>query len=202
MQIFTLHPQNPQERLVKQIAQRIKQGQISAIPTDSGYALVSALENHLGRERILRIRALDEDHFFTLLCHNLEDLSIYAKLSNVHFKLLKRLTPGAYTFILPSTNEVPKKLAHPKRRTIGIRIPNNAIIQSLLKHLGEPVMSVSLSFLELSKSYNNSSQEIANYLKNQIDFFVDTGDFCPAQSTVIDCCGEAPEVVRQGIGEV
>jgi tRNA threonylcarbamoyl adenosine modification protein (Sua5/YciO/YrdC/YwlC family) len=202
MQKFTIHSKTPQERLTKQIADRLMDGEIGAIPTDSGYSLISSLDNSKGRERIIQIRSLDENHFFTLLCAGLADLSTYANVNNANFKLIKRLIPGPYTFILPITREVPKRLAHPKRKTIGIRSPDSTVIRDIINWNKEPLMSVSLSFLELTKSYENSSEEIAEYLEKHIDFFVDTGEFIVGETTVIDCCQTEPEIIRQGIGEI
>lgn len=200
MQSFIIHPKNPQQRLIQQIAQRLHEGQIGALPTDSGYVLVSALENTSARQRILHIRGLDDDHFFTLLCHNLEHLSTYAKVSNTNFKLIKSLIPGPYTFILPSTKEVPKKLSHPKRQTIGIRVPQTPLIQHLVRELGDPVMSISLALRELTKDDANSFQQVAELVDKKVDFFVESGDMVSGETTIIDCCQQVPEVIRQGLG--
>ncbi|MGB3620683.1 MAG: L-threonylcarbamoyladenylate synthase, partial [Ketobacter sp.] len=145
-QIFRIHPETPQKRLVKQAVDCIRSGGVVVYPTDAAYAIGCALENKRGLERIIRIRELDDKHEFTILCRDLSELATYAKVENWAFRLLKAHTPGPYTFILRATNEVPRRLMHPKKKTLGLRVPENAVVLALLEELGEPLMSTTLKF--------------------------------------------------------
>src|SRR5690554_8158704 len=140
-QFFQIHPENPQQRLIDQAVQVVRQGGVIAYPTDSGYALGCYLGEKKAIDRIKKLRALDDKHNFTLVCSDLSDIGVYAKVDNIQYRLLKSFTPGPYTFILNATSEVPRRLLHPKRRTIGMRVPDNEIVRALLSELGEPIMS-------------------------------------------------------------
>lgn len=198
-QFFQVHPDNPQVRLIRQAATIVQEGGVIVYPTDSGYALGCQLGDKQALERIRRIRMLDEQHNFTLVCRDLSELAIYARVDNVAYRALRSHTPGPYTFILMATNEVPKRLKHPKRKTIGLRVPDNAVAQSLLETLGEPMMSVTMIFpgeeVPILDPY-----EIRSVLQNQVDLVID-GGYCGMEATsVIDLSSEVPVILRQGAG--
>ncbi len=199
-QFFQIHPQNPQPRLLQQAVAILRKEGVIAYPTDSAYALGCRLENKAGADRIRAIRRLDERHNFTLVCRDLTEISTYAKLDNIRFRLLKRYTPGAYTFILPATGEVPRRLQHPKRKTIGIRVPEHRIVQALLEELGEPLMSTSLILPGESEPMTDP-HEIRQLLQHQLDLVIDGGFSGLEPSTVVDLTGETPQVVRLGKGD-
>ena len=196
-QYFHIHPENPQLRLLRQAGSIIREGGVIAYPTDSGYALGCQLENKSAVERVRRIRQLDEKHNFTLVCRDLSEIAVYAKVGNAHYRLLKRLTPGPYTFILPATREVPRRLLHAKRRTIGIRVPQNPITLGLLEELQEPMISTSL--ILPGEDLPLSDQElIYERLQHVLDLVVD-GGFCGFEpTTVVGLTGEEPELIREG----
>lgn len=199
-QFFQIHPDNPQARLINQAADIIKQGGLAVIPTDCAYALACRLGDKTATEKMRRLRQLDNHHNFTLLCRDFSELSNYAKVDNAQFRLLKAHTPGAYTFILPATKEVPKLLMHPKKKTIGIRVPDNEIAMALLEATGEPIMTTSLILpnddMPLSDPY-----EIRETLEHQLDLVID-GGFCGFEATsVIDMTDELPQVLRAGVGD-
>ncbi|MBA4502508.1 L-threonylcarbamoyladenylate synthase [Marinobacterium marinum] len=198
-QFFQIHPDNPQARLVQQAVEILRQGGVIIYPTDCAYALGCCLGDKKAVDRIKRIRRLDDKHNFTLVCDDLSSIGTYAKVDNQRFRLLKAHTPGAYTFILPATTEVPRRLLHPKRRTIGIRVPDNAIVAALLSQLGEPIMSTSLILpdeeLPLTDPY-----EMRDLLQQQVDLIID-GGYCGMEATsVINMIEDAPEIVREGAG--
>lgn len=194
-QILTIHPENPQIRLLRQVVAVLQIGGVIAYPSDSGYALGCQIGNKDAAERIRAIRGLDKHHHFTLICRDLSELSKYAIVNNLVFRMLKTNTPGPYTFILPASKEVPRRLQHPNRSTIGMRIPNNIITQTLLAELGEPLMSVSL-ILPGEEQNLSDPQEIYEKLNNRIELIVD-GGFCPyIPSTVINLTDEVPQLVR------
>ncbi len=200
-QFFTIHPDNPQQRLIKQAADIIRQGGVVAYPTDSAYAIGCHLGDKFALDRIRSIRQLDKDHNFTLMCRDLSELATYAKVDNQTFRLLKAHTPGPYTFILPATSEVPRRLMHPKRKTIGIRVPQNLIALALMEELGEPIMSGTLILpgdpLPLTDPY-----DIRETLEHQLDLVVD-GGYCGLEATsVIDLSGDAPVLLRKGVGNL
>lgn len=199
-QFFQIHPDNPQPRLVKQAVEILRSGGIVAYPTDSSYALGCAMGNKAGLERIRRLRQLDERHNFTLMCRDLSQLGLFAKVDTAAFRLLKAHVPGPYTFILPATREVPRILLHPKRRTIGIRVPAQPIALALLAEHGEPLLSVSLILpgdeLPLSDPY-----EMRDRLEHQVDLIVDGGYGGLEASTVISLVDDEPEVLRVGCGD-
>lgn len=199
-QFFQIHPENPQARLVSQAVEIINKGGLVAYPTDSAYALGCHIGDKMALDRIRAIRQLDKHHNFTLVCRDLSELSTYAKVSNQTFRLLKNQTPGAYTFILEATSEVPKRLMHPKRKTIGLRVPDNVVAQAILAELGEPLMTSSLMMpgdeYPLLDPY-----DIRETLEHQLELVID-GGFCGMEpTTVIDLTGEAPELIRQGKGD-
>lgn len=200
-QFFAIHPDNPQPRLIQQAVDIVRSGGVSVIPTDSGYALACALENKRGVDVIRQIRRLDDKHNFTLLCRDLSEIATYARIENQIYRLLKAHTPGAYTFILDATREVPRRLLHPKRKQIGIRIPNNVIALDILQALGEPLMTSTLMLpgesLPLTDPY-----DINESLGHQLDLVID-GGFCGFEGTsVIDLTEDIPQVTRVGAGDV
>lgn len=201
-QTLTIHPNNPQPRLITQAADQVRAGNIIAYPTDSGYALGCQLGNKQAQQRIRTIRQLDKHHNFTLMCRNLAELGSYAHVDNIVYRLLKRHTPGPYTFILQATSEVPKRLVHPKRRTIGLRVPDHTITQALLTALAEPLMSVSWILLnEPSTVFSVDALDPAA-LTAPVDVIID-GGVCNRQPTsVIDLTADKPEIVRYGQGDV
>ena len=199
-QFFAIHPENPQARLIEESADTIRRGGVVVLPTDSGYALGCALENKRGVDIIRQIRRLDEKHNFTLLCRDLSEISVYARVENQEYRLLKSHTPGAYTFILEATREVPRRLLHPKRKQIGIRIPDNRIALDLLENVGEPLMTSTLMLpgddLPMTDPY-----EINEVLGHQLNLIID-GGFCGFEgTTVIDLTQDIPLVTRQGAGD-
>lgn len=199
-QFFQIHAENPQIRLIRQAADLLRGGGVIVYPTDSGYAL-GCLSGEKGAiERIRLIRRLDERHHFTLVCRDLSEIATYAKVGNSTYRLLKQLTPGPYTFVLTATKEVPRRLQHPKRKTIGIRVPDNAIAQSLLAELGEPIMSTTLIMpgekLPLSDPY-----EFRLQLERQVDLIIDGGYGDVESTTVIDLVDDTPVLLRQGKGD-
>ena len=200
MQFLTIHPDNPQMRLIGQAAAIVRMGGIIVYPTDSCYALGCQIGDKGAMERIRRIRGLTESHDFSLVCRDLSDISTYAKIGTSEFRLLKTLTPGPYTFILPATRDVPRRLQNPKRRTIGIRVPDHRTTQALLETLGEPLMSVTL-LLPGDEAPLTDPQEMRTRLEKLVDVIVD-GGFCGLEpTTVIDLVGEVPVLVRQGKGD-
>lgn len=198
--MITIHPVTPQERNIAQAVELIKNGAVAVLPTDSGYALACALENKEARERIVRIRNVDKYHNFTLLCDDLSELSLYARVDNVAFRLIKNNTPGPYTFILKATKEVPRRLMNEKRKTIGLRVPSNPIMQSLLKCMGEPLMSVTL-ILPHKDVAENDPYEIDNEIGNIVDLIVDGGYLVEKPTTVIGLTDDNIEVLREGSGD-
>ncbi len=201
MSVLAIHPENPQPRLLQQAIGRLEQGAVIVLPTDACYALACQIGDKTGAERIRRLRQVEEDHHLTLLCRDLSELGLYAKVDNTAFRLMKALTPGPYTFILPATREVPRRLQHPKRRTIGLRVPDNRVVQALLKELGSPLMS---STLHLPGDEHPLSEpwEIEERAGRLVDAIIDSGAGTLEATTVIDLTGPAPEVLRQGLGPV
>ncbi|MDU4248963.1 L-threonylcarbamoyladenylate synthase [Pseudomonas nitroreducens] len=199
-QFFQIHPENPQPRLIKQAVEIVRQGGVIAYPTDSSYALGCRIGEKSAVERIRHIRRLDDKHNFTLVCRDLSELGLYAKVDTGLFRLLKAHTPGPYTFILNATREVPRMLLHPKRRTIGLRVPACPIALALLEELGEPLMSVSLILPGQSEPLNDP-YEMRDSLEHLVDLIIDGGFGGGEASTVIALTDEDPVVVRVGCGD-
>ena len=200
-QFFQIHPDNPQPRLIKQAAQIIHGGGIVALPTDSCYALVCHLDDKGAVERLRRIRGIDDKHHLTLLCRDLSEIGVYARVDNRQFRLLKGATPGPYTFILEATREVPRRLSHPSRKTIGLRVPENAIVQALLTELGQPLLGTTLS-LPGDENSLTDADSIRARLEKHIELIVDGGACSFEPTTVVDLTGDEPDLVRQGRGEL
>lgn len=201
MQYHVIHPLNPQLRLISQIVAIVRHGGVIAYPTDSSYALGCCLGQKGAMERIRKIRDLDSEHNFTLVCSDLSEISSYAKLGTSEFRLIKSLTPGPYTFILPATREVPRRLQNPKRKTIGIRVPDHPISQALLEALGEPLMSVTL-IMPGEDLPMTEPEAIREQLGTQLDVIIDSGHCGHQATTVLDLTGETPVVSRLGKGAV
>jgi tRNA threonylcarbamoyl adenosine modification protein (Sua5/YciO/YrdC/YwlC family) len=199
-QFFQIHPDNPQARLIKQAAQIIHGGGIVALPTDSCYALVCHLDDKAAVEKLRRIRGIDEKHHLTLLCRDLSEIGNYARVDNRQFRLLKAATPGPYTVILEATREVPRRLSHPSRKTIGLRVPENAIAQSLLQELGQPLLGTTL-ILPGEDEILNDADGIREHLEKQIDLIIDGGACAMEPTTVIDLTSAEPLLVRHGRGD-
>lgn len=200
MERLYVHPDNPQPRLLRRVADVLHGGGLIAFPTDSAYALGCQLGDKGAVDRIRRIRDLDKHHNFTLMCRDLSELGNYAKVDNQVFRLLKANTPGAYTFILDATSEVPRRLVHPKRKTIGLRVPDHHIVQALLAELREPLMSVTL-ILPGDADPLADPDDIRDRLERQIELLVDGGYCAVEPTTVIDLSGAAPELLRRGAGD-
>ena len=199
-QFFQIHPDNPQLRLINQAVEIVRRGGVIAYPTDSAYALGCQLGDKAALERIRRIRRLDDNHNFTLVCRDLSELGTYARVNNSVYRLIRNHTPGPYTFILKATDEVPRRLLHPKRRTIGLRVPENRIALALLEALGEPLMSVTL-ILPGDELPQTDPQDIRDRLEHELDLVID-GGVCGAEpTTVIDLADDEPVLVRQGRGD-
>lgn len=200
-QFFAVHPENPQARLVAQAVDIIRKGGVIAYPTDSAYALGCHIGDKQALERIRRIRKLDQDHNFTLMCRDLSELGTYARVDNGAYRLIRHKTPGPYTFILEATGEVPRRLLHPKRKTIGLRVPDNVITQAILEQLDEPLMSVTL-ILPGDEYPLTDPYDIRETLEHDLDLVVD-GGYCGLEPTsVIDMTSDFPQVLREGLGDV
>lgn len=199
--LFSVHPADPQVRLLRQAAQILDHGGVGAIPTDSCYALACHLDDKSAVDRIRAIRRIDERHLLTLLCRDLSDLGLYAKVDDRTYRLLKLLTPGPYTLILQATREVPRRLSHPSRKTIGLRIPDNAVTLGLLDVLGQPLISTTL-LLPGDELPLNDVADIRERLDHEIDFVLDSGSCGVEPTTVIDLTGREAVVVRKGRGDL
>jgi tRNA threonylcarbamoyl adenosine modification protein (Sua5/YciO/YrdC/YwlC family) len=199
-QYFQIHPENPQLRLIKQAAQIIHGGGIVALPTDSCYALVCHLDDKGAVERLRRIRGVDDKHHLTLLCRDLSEISLYARIDNRQYRLLKATTPGPYTFILEATKEVPRRLSHPSRKTIGLRVPENRIAHALLEELGQPLLGTTL-ILPGEKDALTDPDDIRDLLEKQIELVIDGGACSFEPTTVIDLSSDATTLLRQGRGD-
>jgi tRNA threonylcarbamoyl adenosine modification protein (Sua5/YciO/YrdC/YwlC family) len=197
---FDVHPKDPQARSISQVVTMLHDDALIAYPTDSCYALGSQLGSTTGQERIRRIRSLDDKHHFTLVCANFAQLGQFVQLDNAAFRAIKAATPGPYTFILPATREVPKRLAHPKKRTVGVRIPDHPVVQALLRELGEPLLSSTLLLPDAEDPMTDGWQ-IKEELDHVIDAVVDSGDCGTQPTTVVDWSEGYPEVVRVGAGD-
>jgi len=200
-QFYQIHPVNPQQRLIRHAGDIIRNDGLVAYPTDSTYALGCHVGDKHGMDRIRRIRGLDDSHNFTLVCRDLSEISIYARIGNSAYRLLKAFTPGPYTFILRATHEVPRRLQHPKRKTIGIRVPRHPICQALLTELGEPLMSSTL-LLPGREFPETDTWEIREHLEHELDLIIDGGSCGLEPTTVIDLVENVPVIVRTGCGPV
>ncbi len=199
-QFFQIHPENPQQRLILQVADIIRKGGIVVYPTDSAYALGCHIGDKDALERIRTLRKLDKNHNFTLMCRDLSEIATYARVDNQVFRLIKNHTPDAYTFILEATADVPRRLMHPKRKTIGLRVPDNPIALALLEELGEPLMTSSL-LLPGEELPMTDPYDIRDTLEHHVELVID-GGYCGLEpTTVIDLTGSAPELIRQGKGD-
>ncbi len=198
-QFFQIHPDNPQKRLIDQAVELVRQGAVIVYPTDSGYALGCHIGDKQALDRICAIRRLDDKHNFTLVCRDLAEISTYAKVDNTQYRLLKAVTPGAYTFIMQATREVPRRIQS-KRKTIGMRVPDNAITGALLEALGEPLMSSTL-ILPGESIPETDPYEIRQTLEHAVDLIIDGGYGSLEPSTVVDLTQEVPQVVRRGLGD-
>jgi tRNA threonylcarbamoyl adenosine modification protein (Sua5/YciO/YrdC/YwlC family) len=195
-----VHPENPQQRLVDQIVAALRDDELIAYPTDSGYALGCQLGNRDGRDRILRIRGLDDKHHFTLMCKDFAQLGQFVQVANSAFRAIKAATPGPYTFILPATQEVPRRLMHPKKRTVGVRIPDHVFDQALLETLGEPLLTSTL-ILPGETEAETLGWDVKEELDHVVDLVVEAGETPAEPTTVVDWSEGYPEVVRVGAGD-
>jgi tRNA threonylcarbamoyl adenosine modification protein (Sua5/YciO/YrdC/YwlC family) len=200
-QFFSIHPDNPQLRLLRQAASIVRAGGVIVYPTDSCYAFGCQLGDKSAMTRIRSIRHVSKQHHFSLVCRNLAEISHYAKVSNSQYRLLKKTTPGSYTFILEATREVPRRLQHPKRSTIGLRIPDHSVVQGLLEELGEPLLNSTL-ILPGDELPLNDPEEIRDRLEHHVELVLDVGSCGLEMTTVIDLTGDEPELVRSGRGSV
>lgn len=199
-QLFEVHPQNPQPRLLKQAAQILHEGGVVAVPTDSSYALVCRLDDKAAVEQMRRIRGVDDKHHLTLLCRDLSELASYARVDNRQYRILKMGTPGPFTFILEATKEVPRRVSHPSRRTIGLRVPEHKALQELLALFGQPLLGTTLIMPGETEPMNDA-QEIRDRLQKQVQAVVDAGACPMAPTTVVDLSGDEPVLMRRGRGD-
>jgi tRNA threonylcarbamoyl adenosine modification protein (Sua5/YciO/YrdC/YwlC family) len=200
-QFFSINLENPQHRLIVLSAEIIRSGGVIAYPTDSGYALGCMIGHGDAQKRIRQIRGADDKHLFTLVCRNLSELGNYAIVSNSQFRLLKANTPGAYTFILNATKEVPRKLQHPKRNTVGLRVPEHAIVQALLEEIDAPLLSMTL-YIPGEDGELCEGWEIRDRLEHLVDLVIDAGHCVAGATSVINLTGDAPELIRAGLGNL
>ncbi|MEI7536849.1 MAG: L-threonylcarbamoyladenylate synthase [Comamonadaceae bacterium] len=198
-QFFAVHPENPQARLLKQAVALLEKGEVLAVPTDSSYALVCHLDDKAAADKLRRIRGVDDKHHLTLLCRDLSELANYARVDNQQFRLIKSATPGPYTFILEASKEVPRRLSHPARRTIGLRVPDHKVLQDLLALHHEPLLATTLIAPGESEPLNDA-QEILQRYRNQIAGVIDAGACALEPTTVIDLSGSEPVLIREGGG--
>lgn len=198
--LISIHPVTPQARLIAQVVECLRGGGLIVYPTDSSYALGCRIGDKAPLDRIRQIRRLDDSHNFTLVCRDLSEIAVYARVDNAAYRLLRACTPGAYTFILEATRQVPRRLQHPKRKTIGLRVPDNAIAQALLGALGEPIMSSTLVLPDHDMPLTDP-QEIRDALGSRVDLVVDGGPCGYAFTTVVDLTDGVPQVVRIGKGD-
>ena len=200
-QYFSVHPDNPQPRLLKQAVALLTQGGVLAVPTDSSYALVCHMDDKTAADHLRKVRGVDDKHHLTLLCRDLSELANYAKVDNAQFRMLKQATPGAFTFILEATKEVPRRVSHPQRKTIGLRVPQHAVLQELLAMHGAPLLATTLIPHGESDPLNDP-EEIRGRYEKLIAGVIDAGACSREPTTVVDCTGDHIEVVRQGLGDV
>ncbi len=198
-QLFELHPDNPQMRLLKQSAALLAKGEVLAVPTDSSYALVCHLDDKAAADKLRRIRGVDDKHHLTLLCRDLSELASYARVDNRQFRLLKSATPGPYTFILEASKEVPRRLSHPSRKTIGLRVPDHPVLQALLSLHNGPLLATTL-IIPGDVEPLNDAQDIRERLEHQLAAVIDAGACHLEPTTVVDLSGDEPQVIRKGRG--
>ena len=199
-QFFSVHPDNPQTRLLKQAVQLLNQGQVLAVPTDSSYALVCHVDDKSAADQLRRIRGVDDKHHLTLLCRDLSELANYARVDNRQFRLIKQATPGPFTFILEATKEVPRRLSHPQRKTLGLRVPDHKVLQDLLELHGAPLIAATL-ILPGETDPLNDPEEIREQLEHQIGAVIDAGACALAPTTVVDMSQDEPVLLRHGQGD-
>ena len=199
-QYFSIHPDNPQKRLIRQAVDLLQQGGVIAIPTDSSYALACQLGDKKALDKMRQIRQLSDKHNFAIICHDLTQVSNFTKIDNDAYRLIKALTPGPFTFILDATKEVPRRLQHPKKKTIGIRIPDNIVAQQIVEELGEPLCTTTL-IMPNKEEAETDPYEIRGKLEQEIDLIIDFGIVESQETTVISCVDAKIEITRQGIGE-
>lgn len=199
-QYFEVHPENPQPRLLKQAVALLEKGGILAVPTDSSYALVCHLDDKAAADKLRSIRGVDDKHHLTLLCRDLSELANYARVDNKQYRLLKAATPGAYTFILEASKEVPRRVSHPSRKTIGLRVPEHQVLQELLALYGSTLLATTLIAKGESEPLNDA-QDIRERYEHQIAAVIDAGACALEPTTVIDLTGDEPELIRQGGGD-
>ena len=199
-QYFVINAENPQARLIKHTVEILREGGVIAYPTDSSYALGCMLGFKEAQDKIRQIRGVDDSHLFTLVCSDLSALSTYAQVDNNQFRLLKANTPGAYTFVLKATKEVPRRLQHPKRSAVGIRVPSHAVVQALLEALGEPILSMTLQLPDEDEPLNEA-WEIRERLEHSVDLVIDSAITLAGLTTVIDLTESAPVLIRQGVAD-
>ncbi len=199
-QYFVINAENPQARLIKHSVEILREGGVIAYPTDSSYALGCMLGFRDAQDKIRQIRGVTDEHLFTLICRNLSELSVYAQVDNSQFRQLKANTPGAYTFVLKATRELPRRLQHPKRNEVGIRVPNHAVTQALLEALGEPLLSMTLQ-LPYEEEPLNDAYEIRDRLESQLDLVIDSAIHYAGLTTVIKLTETLPVLIRQGVGD-
>ena len=200
LRYLEIHTQNPQARLIQQAVDAVRDGGVLVYPTDSGYALGCHLGDKNAVDRIRALRELDDRHNLTLVCRDLSEIATYAQVDNQAYRLLKSLTPGPYTFILDATREVPRRFQHPKRKTIGIRVPGHPIVDALLGTLGEPLISITLH-LPGDEQPLVDPQEIKERLRNRVDVIIDGGPGSAQPTTIVDLTGAVPQVLRKGRGD-
>lgn len=198
-QLFHIHPEHPQPRLIKHAAEIARSGGLIALPTDAAYSLAGVAGYAPLLDRIRSIRGVDERHHFTLMCRDLSEIATYARVDNTQYRQLKATTPGSYTFILEGTRELPRRLLHPKRKTIGLRVPDHLLVQALLAELGEPLLTSTLILPDADRPLTDS-QEIHAQLGKRLDLIIDAGSCGNEMTTVINLAGGAPELIRAGCG--
>jgi tRNA threonylcarbamoyl adenosine modification protein (Sua5/YciO/YrdC/YwlC family) len=198
-QYFEIHPEHPQPRLIRQAAQILRESGLIAVPTDCAYSLVGLAGDVNVLDRIRRIRGVDEKHHFTLMCRDLSEIATYARVDNVQYRLLKATTPGPYTFILEATRELPRRVLHPKRKTIGLRVPDHPVVSALLAELGEPLLSSTL-MLPDEEDPLTDAQEIRDRLEHALDLVIESGSCGLHATTVVDLSSGTPELLREGKG--
>lgn len=200
--ILYMHPDNPQARAINQAVEILRKDGILVYPTDSSYAFCCMIGNQQGMERIRRIREVDDDHFFSLVCRDLSELATYAMVDNSQYRLLKAVLPGSYTFILKGSKDIPKKLLTPKRKTIGLRVPNHQITRDLLEALGEPLLSTTVTLPNYQSDDLREIYQIEDLLEKRVDAIIDAGDCSHLPTTVIDLTSGVPEIIREGAGPI